>query len=169
MKGESKVVVGTTDGALHIFSKGHFSDCSDRFTAMKGSSVDALVKLNEDEVVAGCSDGLIRRLSILPNRVLSIVGEHSDTVERMSYSSRQSILVSASTDYTVKVWNLGQQQAQQKDVADADDDINAEYQDDIDDVGKGRKRRGRKRGKHAEDSGKALQKKQNSAAFFSEL
>ena len=45
MKGETKVVVGTTDGALHIFSKGHYDDCSDRFTAIKGSSVDSLVRL----------------------------------------------------------------------------------------------------------------------------
>ena len=41
------------------------------------SSVDAILKYDEDSVLTGCSDGLIRILSLQPNKMLGIIGEHA--------------------------------------------------------------------------------------------
>lgn len=40
--------------------------------------MDALVAFDEDSVVTGSQDGLIRLISILPNRMLGVLGEHDD-------------------------------------------------------------------------------------------
>ena len=51
------------------------------------SSVDALVAFDEDTVLTGSQDGLIRVISILPNRMLGVVGEHGDfPVEALALS-----------------------------------------------------------------------------------
>ena len=51
------------------------------------SSVDALVAFDEDTVLTGSQDGLIRVISILPNRMVGVVGEHGDfPVEALALS-----------------------------------------------------------------------------------
>ena len=51
------------------------------------SSVDALAAFDEDTVLSGCQDGLIRVIGILPNKMLGVVGEHGDyPVERLALS-----------------------------------------------------------------------------------
>lgn len=44
-----------------------WNDCSDRFPGHP-SSVDAIVKYDDDLIITGSADGLIRVLSILPNK-----------------------------------------------------------------------------------------------------
>lgn len=41
-------------------------------------SVDAIVKFDEDTVITGSSDGVVRILNVLPNKLLGVVGEHVD-------------------------------------------------------------------------------------------
>ncbi len=51
------------------------------------ASVDALVAFDEDSVVTGSQDGLLRLISILPNRMLGVLGEHGDLpVESLAVS-----------------------------------------------------------------------------------
>ncbi|GFH05744.1 predicted protein [Haematococcus lacustris] len=69
MKGGKKVVAGCQSGALALFSWGCFKDCSDRFTGHP-DSVDALVAFDEDTLLSGSSDGLLRVLGLLPNKLL---------------------------------------------------------------------------------------------------
>eukprot|EP00976_Prorocentrum_cordatum_P050352 1016422-Prorocentrum_minimum.AAC.1 len=50
-------------------------------------SVDALVKVDEDLVFTGSSDGIIRLVQILPNKLMGVVGEHMDCpIERLAIS-----------------------------------------------------------------------------------
>ena len=57
------------------------------FHAGHPSSVDALVAFDEDTVLTGSQDGLIRIISILPNSMLGVVGEHGDfPVEALALS-----------------------------------------------------------------------------------
>jgi hypothetical protein len=50
-----------------------------------------LSKLNLRRYVTGSSDGIIRIIGVLPNKMLGIVGEHSDMpVERMDLSADRS-------------------------------------------------------------------------------
>ena len=71
------------------------------------ASIDALISYDEDIVITGASDGIIRILNILPNKLVGIVGSHDDyPVERLSLSSDALTLASASHDDTVKLWDL---------------------------------------------------------------
>ena len=55
------------------------------------------MKIDEDTVFTGSSDGMIRIVSILPNKLLGVVGEHSDCpIERLTLSpDRRLVLLDA--------------------------------------------------------------------------
>ena len=72
------------------------------------ASVDALVAFDEDSVVTGSQDGLIRLISILPNRMLGVLGEHGDLpVESLavSFAPLQSLI--QPVDYSCASSHLG--------------------------------------------------------------
>jgi WD40 repeat protein len=120
VKGGTKVVCGSQEGVLSIFDLSDIQDTSDRFPGHP-ASVDTLVAVTEDMVLTGSSDGVIRVLSILPNKMLGacssphvhraqhaasllcacmhhpgIVGEHSDwPVERLALSADGTMVASA--------------------------------------------------------------------------
>ncbi|KAK9825524.1 hypothetical protein WJX74_004054 [Apatococcus lobatus] len=119
MRQGAKVVAGSQDGVLSIFSWGYFNDCSDRFPGHP-ASVDALISYDEDIVITGASDGIIRILNILPNKLVGIVGDHDEyPVERLALSSDKLTLASASHDDTVKLWDLAALQDDSSNDADA--------------------------------------------------
>ncbi|KAI8106755.1 hypothetical protein M9434_001409 [Picochlorum sp. BPE23] len=102
-----KVVCGTTSGVLNIYSWGYWNDCSDRFPGHP-DSVTGMVAFDEETVLTGSSDGLIRVLSIQPNKMLGVLGEHSDfDIERMALKGDAMCLASISHDSSLKLWNTG--------------------------------------------------------------
>jgi len=106
VKNGSKVVCGSQGGILNIFSWGNWGDISDRFPGHP-ESIDTIVDLSEDIICTGSSDGLIRVVSILPNRLLGVVGEHEEfPIERLDVSRDNNLLASCSHDNTVKFWNI---------------------------------------------------------------
>ena len=58
---------GTQEGVLGIFSWGDFGDVTDRFPGHT-SSIDSIVAIDEDRLVTGCADGLIRLVSVQVGR-----------------------------------------------------------------------------------------------------
>eukprot|EP00123_Amoebidium_parasiticum_P020460 comp50296_c0_seq1/m.47636 comp50296_c0_seq1/g.47636 ORF comp50296_c0_seq1/g.47636 comp50296_c0_seq1/m.47636 type:complete len:349 (-) comp50296_c0_seq1:241-1287(-) len=106
MKGGNKVVCGTQEGVLDIFSWGQWGDLSDRFVGHP-LSVDSVVALNDELLCTGSSDGLIRVVQIHPNKLLGVVGEHQDfPIERIRLSHDKHYLGSCSHDKTVKFWDV---------------------------------------------------------------
>ncbi len=70
-------------------------------------SIDTLVKINEDLICTGSSDGIIRLVGILPNEFLGVIGDHGDfPIERLRLSHDNNLLVSCSHDNTVKFWDI---------------------------------------------------------------
>ena len=69
VKKRRKVVCGSQEGVLSIFDYNDIQDISDRFPGHP-SSVDAVLAVDEDIVLTGSSDGLIRIISVLPNKML---------------------------------------------------------------------------------------------------
>lgn len=67
-------------------------------------SVDAIVKLDEDTIVTGSSDGIIRVLSIQPHNLLGVLAQQDDGgCERLALSGDQEML--ATTSYGIlRVW-----------------------------------------------------------------
>ncbi|KAK3735914.1 hypothetical protein QZH41_009151 [Actinostola sp. cb2023] len=106
VKGGRKVVCGTGEGALNIFSWGEWNDISDRFTGHP-QSVDACVAISDNIVCTGSIDGIIRAVHVLPNRLIGPIGEHADfPIERIRLSRDGNLLASCSHDQTVKFWNV---------------------------------------------------------------
>ncbi|KAL5639762.1 hypothetical protein ACGC1H_006368 [Rhizoctonia solani] len=83
IKDGKKIAVGTQTGIISIWNRGSgWGDCVDR---MKGHphSVDALAKLSEDVIVTGSSDGLVRVVQVLPNKMLGVIaGESTKSISR---------------------------------------------------------------------------------------
>jgi WD40 repeat protein len=61
----SKVVCGSQDGVLDIWSWGQWGDISDRFPGHP-QSIDAMIAIDDDTILTGSSDGLIRFVPSLP-------------------------------------------------------------------------------------------------------
>jgi len=100
------VVCGSQDGILDIYSWGQWADISDRFPGHP-NSIDTLAVINEEMLLTGSSDGLIRVVSIHPNKLLGVVGEHADfPIERIKLCPNNKYLASCSHDDTVKFWNV---------------------------------------------------------------
>ncbi|CAJ1345102.1 unnamed protein product [Effrenium voratum] len=108
----TKVICGTQTGVLPIFSWGDFGDQKDR---IKGHpmSVDAMVKLSEDGIITGSSDGKIRVVSVhsksLGSNIIGILGEHGNVefpIERLSLSPDAQLLASTSHGRpAVQLWS----------------------------------------------------------------
>ena len=102
-----KVVCGFQDGVLGLFSWGDWGDMSDRFVGHP-ASIDTLVALTDEIVLTGSADGLVRAMSILPNKFLGIVGDAGEgyPVERMRVSDGGKWLVCCSHDDRVRFWDI---------------------------------------------------------------
>ena len=110
-----KVVVSSSEGVLNLFSWDWFGDCNDRITGHP-NSIDTMIKYDEDTVITGSEDGLIRAVSILPNKIIAILGDPTDQddetfhIQRVTLSHDKNLLASCSLDDIVKiidVSNLG--------------------------------------------------------------
>ncbi len=106
LKNGRKVVCGTTSGALAVWSWGAWADCSDRFPGHP-ESVAALVKLDEETLVTGSSDGLIRVVSVQPNKLVGVLGDAGGMdVERLAAAAGGALLASAGHEDVVRLWDL---------------------------------------------------------------
>lgn len=105
MKNGRKVVCGSQEGVLSIFSWNTWGDCSDRFPGHP-SSIDALLKVDEDTLLTGSSDGLIRVVQIQPDKVIGVLGNHEDfPIEKLQWNSNREIVGSVSHDNYVRLWD----------------------------------------------------------------
>eukprot|EP00978_Attheya_sp_CCMP212_P013282 scaffold33389_cov54-Attheya_sp.AAC.5 len=105
MKKGKKVVCGTQEGILSIWSWGVWGDVSDRFPGHP-SSIDALLKVDEDTFLTGSSDGLVRIVQIHPDRLLGILGDHDGfPVESLHFSANKKYVGSISHDALIRLWD----------------------------------------------------------------
>jgi len=106
IKGGKKVVCGTQDGVLGVFNWGIWADVSDRVPGHP-NSVETMVKLDEDTIITGSSDGLIRIMQMYPNKLLGVVGDHDEfPIEKIALSNNRHVLASCSHDSTVQFWDV---------------------------------------------------------------
>ena len=123
IKGGRKAICGTQDGVLLIFSDGRWGDCSDRFPGHP-DSVDCMLKIDESTIVTGSSDGLIRVVSVQPNKVLGIIGDHEEfPVEGLRPNYDNTILASFAHDEVIRFWDLSMFQDENMDGDDEDEEV----------------------------------------------
>jgi WD repeat-containing protein 55 len=106
LKNGKKVVCGTAEGVLAIFSYGTWGDVSDRFPGHP-SSVDAILKVDEDTILTGSSDGFIRVVSILPNKLIGVLGDNHEgfPIEQLQFTCDKSFVGSVTHDNYVRIWD----------------------------------------------------------------
>eukprot|EP00890_Picochlorum_soloecismus_P000995 jgi/Picsp_1/1897/NSC_05363-R1_protein len=173
-----KVVCGTTSGVLNIYSWGYWNDCSDRFPGHP-DSVTSMVAFDEETILTGSSDGLIRVLNIQPNKMLGVLGEHSDfDIERIVLCPDKSCLASISHDNKIKLWNAGllledDSASETAEEHDGDDTIDREddesSDEDPNERNKRKKKKGKGKGEHKIPKKNQSKRPDNSNNFFSDL
>jgi hypothetical protein len=72
-----KVLSSTAEGVINILTWDWFGDCNDRIIGHP-NSIDTMIKYDEDTVITGSEDGLIRAVSVLPNKIVAILGDPVD-------------------------------------------------------------------------------------------
>lgn len=111
MKDDKKVITAGGDGVLSIFSWDWFGDCNDRIVGHP-NSIECMVKYDENTVITGGEDGLIRAVSVLPNRILAILGDPLDTddevfyIQKISLSHCKKFVASCALDDMVKIFDV---------------------------------------------------------------
>ncbi|XP_044491774.1 WD repeat-containing protein 55 [Mangifera indica] len=163
MKNGRKVVCGSQNGTLLLYSWGYFKDCSDRFTGLSPNSVDVLLKLDEERVITGSENGLISLVGILPNKIIQPIAEHSEyPIEGLAFSHDKKFLGSISHDSMLKLWDLDdiiQSSANNTSQAAMGDSNSDSDVDDMEVDNKGSK----------STKGKSANKGSNSHSFFADL
>lgn len=107
-KDNKKVLTAADDGTINIFSWDWFGDCNDRIVGHP-NSVCCMVKYDESTLITGGEDGLIRAVSVLPNRIVAILGDPLDTedevfhIQKVSLSHCKTLVASVSLDDIVKI------------------------------------------------------------------
>jgi len=128
IKGGKKVICGTQDGVILIFSWGKWGDCSDRYPGHP-QTVDCMLSIDDTTVFTGSSDGLIRVVTLQPNKILGVVGDHEDfPVEGIKSSFDRRILGSFAHDEILRFWDVSMLADD-----DGDDDDNDNDKDNDDD------------------------------------
>ena len=85
-RGRKLVCAGREEGVLNVFKWDYFGVAEDHFSLGvagndsegSGASIDSIIKVDEDTVLTGSTDGLIRLVQLHPNKLLSILGTHDD-------------------------------------------------------------------------------------------
>ncbi|XP_027783668.1 WD repeat-containing protein 55 [Marmota flaviventris] len=111
MKHGKKVACGSSEGTIYLFNWNGFGATSDRF-ALRAESIDCMIPVTESLLCTGSTDGIIRAVNILPNRVVGSVGQHAgEPVEELALSHCGRFLASSGHDQHVKFWNMTQLRA----------------------------------------------------------
>eukprot|EP00903_Cladosiphon_okamuranus_P007933 g7658.t1 len=107
VKHGTRVVCGTQNGVLVSWPWGTWGGRSSRFRGHP-HSVDTLLTLDEDTVLTGSSDGIIRVVSIQPDKFLGLLGDHEDfPVESIQFSRDKMWIGSVSHDNKIRFWHAG--------------------------------------------------------------
>ncbi|XP_062833929.1 WD repeat-containing protein 55 isoform X3 [Anolis carolinensis] len=106
MKRGKKVACGSSEGTIYLFNWDGFGATSDRF-ALKAESIDCMVPVTENIVCTGSTDGVIRAVNILPNRVIGSIGQHvGEPIEQLAQCHTGPFLASCGHDQKVKFWDI---------------------------------------------------------------
>ena len=143
-----KVLASSSEGTINIFSWDWFGDCNDRIVGHP-NSIDTMIMYDEDTVITGSEDGLIRAVSVLPNKIIAVLSDPTDQdeevfhIQRVAISHDRMLLASCSLDDIVKIIDITHLSNRMKEEFDLD-----EYEKDIQENPRGRKKKKAKKNKN---------------------
>ena len=97
-------------GCIYIFKWDWFGDCKDRLIGHP-NSIDSMIKLDENTILTGSEDGFLRGVSIYPNKIVSVLGNHSEDdehfpIQKISLSHCRNFVASCSHDNSIKFYEI---------------------------------------------------------------
>ncbi|KAK7197284.1 WD domain, G-beta repeat [Novymonas esmeraldas] len=104
-----KLVTGSSDGSVGVFNP---KTGEQELTIAKDLSPDnagitALQFVNEDQCVVGCEDGTLHVVSLRSGKAVTHLDDvHEQAIESLAMSSGALLLLTASCDCRVVVWNV---------------------------------------------------------------
>ena len=114
MEDKGKVVVGAEDGAINIFNVNEWGNISDRFpirgNTTRGQgfcSIDAIELINDETLVVGSSDGKLRAVSILPNKVIAEITNCVSGIESLDVNQISKEFV-ATNDNVLQLFSFNE-------------------------------------------------------------
>eukprot|EP01120_Amphizonella_sp_Union-15-10_P004473 TRINITY_DN150_c0_g4_i2.p1 TRINITY_DN150_c0_g4~~TRINITY_DN150_c0_g4_i2.p1 ORF type:complete len:228 (-),score=49.62 TRINITY_DN150_c0_g4_i2:36-719(-) len=105
MKNGMKLLVGTQEGFINIFTWDYWGLYDDRISGHP-MSVETILTLTDRIFCTGCSDGMIRLVQLHPNKLLGVVGEVEDgSIDDLCLSWDNTYLASIMGN-AIKFWNI---------------------------------------------------------------
>ncbi|XP_066590244.1 WD repeat-containing protein 55 homolog [Prorops nasuta] len=105
-KSERKLLTASSKGAMYVFNWEEFGLHSDKLSSFTKKTISCMVPITDNIVITGDEDGILRAMSIFPNRQLGVVGQHDYSVEALDVSNNGIFIASSSHDNDVKFWNV---------------------------------------------------------------
>ena len=121
LKDGKEIIVGAEDGSLLIYNSDLFLSEASSATSITTfehndkfgghpHSVDHMVKIDEDTILTASSDGILRFVSIQPNKLvgaLDVSKEHDNMpIEGLELSSAKSFIATTSHDKLIRLFDL---------------------------------------------------------------
>ncbi|RWS17278.1 WD repeat-containing protein 55-like protein [Dinothrombium tinctorium] len=108
MESKNKVLVGAEDGAINIFNINEWGNISDRFPirgqnsrCKGGCSVDNIEIVDTQNILASSSDGKLRLVSILPNKILQEVSIEKMSIEALALNGDKNKVAVAAANFVI--------------------------------------------------------------------
>ena len=97
-------------GCIYVFKWDWFGDCKDRILGHP-NSIDSMIKLDENTILTGSEDGFLRGVSIYPNKIINILGNHSEDdehfpIQKIALSGCRNFVASCSHDNSIKFYEI---------------------------------------------------------------
>jgi len=107
IKNGTKCVVGTQEGTIEQWKSGDWGNIETRSTSIASSGIESMLKVDEERILTGGEDGLIRLLSIEPTQYISAIAEHAECpIEAMQFSRDKKLLGSIGHDNYLRFANV---------------------------------------------------------------
>ncbi|KPA76869.1 hypothetical protein ABB37_07662 [Leptomonas pyrrhocoris] len=104
-----KLITGSSDGSVSIFDPktGEQEVHISKDLSPDKAGVTALQFVNDDQCVVGCEDGTLHVISLRSAKAVSHLEElHAQAIESLAMSENSLLLLTASCDTRVIVWNV---------------------------------------------------------------
>ncbi|CBZ37147.1 hypothetical protein, conserved [Leishmania donovani] len=104
-----KLVTGSSDGTVAVFNPktGDQELCISKDLSPDSAGITALQFVNDDQCVVGCEDGTLHVISLRSGKVVTHFEDlHEQAIESLAINESSLLLLTASCDCRVIVWNV---------------------------------------------------------------
>ncbi|CXI83177.1 nucleolar Jumonji domain interacting protein, putative [Plasmodium berghei] len=103
----SKIVSTTMGGNIIVFSRTPWGCVESKIKANK-NMINTFVKINDNTIIFGTSDGLIQTAHFNPNKLGDVIARNNtgDSIEKLTINNKKTLLASISHDYSIDFYQI---------------------------------------------------------------